>query len=145
MKLSRTEYQQMLEKESPPSPLGRDMLLAGLIGGLICTVGQAVSDFYRARGLDTDQSAAATAITMVFLGALLAGLHLYDKIAKYAGAGTIVPITGFANAIVSPAMEFKSEGLVLGLAAKLFTIAGPVLVYGISASVVYGAILYLFT
>lgn len=145
MKLSRTEYQQMLEKESPPSPLGRDMLLAGLIGGLICTVGQAVSDFYRARGLDTDQSAAATAITMVFLGALLTGLHLYDKIAKYAGAGTIVPITGFANAIVSPAMEFKSEGLVLGLAAKLFTIAGPVLVYGISASVVYGAILYLFT
>lgn len=145
MKLSRTEYQQMLEQESPPSPLGRDMLLAGLVGGLICTIGQAVSDFYRARGLDADQTAAATAITMVFLGALLTGLHLYDKIAKYAGAGTIVPITGFANAIVSPAMEFKSEGLVLGMAAKLFTIAGPVLVYGISASVVYGAILYFFT
>ncbi len=89
-------------------------------------------------------SGAATAITMVFLGALLTGLHLYDKLAKHAGAGTIVPITGFANAIVSPAMEFKSEGLVLGLAAKLFTIAGPVLVYGISASIIYGLILFFF-
>ncbi len=145
MKLNRTEYQYMLKKESPPSPLGRDMLLAGLIGGLICVVGEAVSTFYKARGLDTEQSAAATAITMVFLGALLTGLHLYDKIAKYAGAGTIVPITGFANSVVSPAMEFKSEGLILGMAAKLFTIAGPVLVYGISASVIYGFILFFFS
>ena len=94
--------------------------------------------------MDTEGAAGATAITMVFLGALLTGLHLYDKLAKRAGAGTIVPITGFANAIVSPAMEFKSEGLVLGLGAKLFTIAGPVLVYGISASVIYGLILYFF-
>lgn len=142
MKLNRTEYQYMLKKESPPSPLGRDMLFAGVIGGLICVVGEAVSTFYQSRGLDTEKSAAATAITMVFLGALLTGLHLYDKLAKYAGAGTIVPITGFANAIVAPAMEFKSEGLVLGMAAKLFTIAGPVLVYGISASVVYGLVLF---
>ena len=94
------------------------------------------------RGLDTEDTAAATAITMVFLGALLTCLHLYEKLAKYAGAGTIVPITGFANAIVSPAMEFKSEGLILGLGAKLFVIAGPVLVYGISASVIYGLILF---
>lgn len=142
MKLNQTEYQHMLQKESPPSPLGRDMLLAGVIGGLICVVGEAVSTFYQSRGLDTEMAAAATAITMVFLGALLTGLHLYDKLAKYARAGTIVPITGFANAIVSPAMEFKSEGLVLGMAAKLFAIAGPVLVYGISASVIYGLILY---
>ncbi len=141
MKLNRTEYQYMLKKESPPSPLGRNMLWAGVVGGLICVVGEAVSTFFRARGLDTDQSAAATAITMVFLGALLTGLHLYDKLAKHAGAGTLVPITGFANAIVSPAMEFKSEGYVLGLAAKLFTIAGPVLVYGVSASVLYGVVL----
>ena len=144
MKLNRTEYQQMLKKESPPSPLGKDMLWAGVIGGLICTVGEAVSAFYQARGLDTEAAATATAITMVFLGALLTGLHVYDKIAKLAGAGTLVPITGFANAIVSPAMEFKSEGLSLGLAAKLFAIAGPVLVYGISASVIYGLILYFF-
>lgn len=144
MKLNRTEYQQMLKKESPPSPLGKDMLWAGVIGGLICTVGEAVSAFYQARGLDTEAAATATAITMVFLGALLTGLHVYDKIAKLAGAGTLVPITGFANAIVSPAMEFKSEGLILGLAAKLFAIAGPVLVYGISASVIYGLVLYFF-
>ena len=144
MKLNRTEYQQMLKKESPPSPLGKDMLWAGVIGGLICTVGEAVSAFYQARGLDTEAAATATAITMVFLGALLTGLHVYDKIAKLAGAGTLVPITGFANAIVSPAMEFKSEGLILGLAAKLFAIAGPVLVYGISASGIYGRSLYFF-
>ncbi len=144
MKLSRAEYQDMLQKESPNSPLARDMLWAGLIGGLICVIGEVVSTFYKGRGLDTEMSGAATAITMVFLGALLTGLHLYDKLAKHAGAGTIVPITGFANAIVSPAMEFKSEGLVLGLAAKLFTIAGPVLVYGISASIIYGLILFFF-
>lgn len=142
MKLTKTEYQQMLEKRSPNSPLALDMLWAGLIGGAICVVGQFVSNFYQGRGLDTDGAAAATAITMVFLGGLLTALHLYDKLAKRAGAGTIVPITGFANSIVSPAIEFKSEGLVLGLGAKLFAIAGPVLVYGISASVIYGLILY---
>lgn len=119
MKLDKQTYQQLLERKSPNSPL------------------------WLSRGLDTEDTAAATAITMVFLGALLTCLHLYEKLAKYAGAGTIVPITGFANAIVSPAMEFKSEGLILGLGAKLFVIAGPVLVYGISASVIYGLILFL--
>lgn len=142
MRLNKTEYKHMLQKESPNSKLGRNMLWAGIVGGLICVLGEGVSSFYQARGLDTETSAAATAITMVFLGALLTALHLYDKIAKHAGAGTIVPITGFANAIVAPAMEFKSEGLVLGMAAKLFAIAGPVLVYGISASVIYGLLLY---
>ena len=142
MKLSKTEYQKMLEKRSPDSPLAMDMLWAGLVGGAICVVGQFVSNFYQGRGLDADGAAGATAITMVFLGGLLTALHLYDKLAKHAGAGTIVPITGFANAIVSPAIEFKSEGLVLGLGAKLFAIAGPVLVYGISASVIYGLALY---
>lgn len=143
MKLTKAEYEQMLKRQSPPSHLGRDMLWAGVTGGLICTVGQAVTEFYKAHGLGEDAYPAATAITMVFLGALLTGLHLYDKLAKRAGAGTLVPITGFANAIVSPAMEFKTEGLVLGLGAKLFAIAGPVLVYGISASVLYGLLLYL--
>ena len=115
MKLDKQTYQQLLERKSPNSPLWRDCLLAFLIGGAICTVGEGV----------------------------LTCLHLYEKLAKYAGAGTIVPITGFANAIVSPAMEFKNEGLILGLGAKLFVIAGPVLVYGISASVIYGLILFL--
>ena len=121
----------------------RDCLWAFFIGGIICTIGQVFSNFYKIKGFNTEQTATATAITMVFLGAVLTGLHLYDKIAKKAGAGTIVPITGFANSIVSPAMEFKSEGLILGMAAKLFVIAGPVLVYGISASVIYGIILVL--
>ena len=143
MQLDKQRYQQLLAQKSPNSPLWRDCLMAFLFGGAICTAGEAVSNFYQGRGLETTDAAAATAITMVFLGALLTCLHLYDKMAKHAGAGTIVPITGFANAIVSPAMEFKSEGLVLGLGAKLFVIAGPVLVYGISASVLYGLILVL--
>ena len=142
MKLTKSEYAKMLEKKSPPSHLLMDMLWAFVIGGLICTIGQAVSNFFASRGLDENSTAAATAITMVFLGALLTGLKLYDKIAKHAGAGTLVPITGFANAIVSPAMEFKSEGYIMGIGTKLFAIAGPVLVYGISASVVYGLILF---
>lgn len=143
MKLTKSEYAKMLEQKSPPSNLLMDMLWAFGIGGLICTIGQAVSNFFSSQGMDKNDTAAATAITMVFLGALLTGLKLYDKIAKHAGAGTLVPITGFANAIVSPAMEFKSEGYIMGLGTKLFAIAGPVLVYGISASVIYGLILFL--
>ena len=143
MKLNKTEYEYLVKKESPKSPLLHDCLWAFFVGGIICTIGQVFSNFYKLRGLNTEQTAAATAITMVFLGALLTGLHIYDKIAKKAGAGTIVPITGFANSIVSPAMEFKSEGLILGMGAKLFVIAGPVLVYGISASVIYGLVLVL--
>lgn len=142
MKLTKEEYAEMLGSQSPPSNLLLDMVWAFVVGGLICTIGQAMSEFYKSRGLDQTAVSAATAITLVFLGGLLTALHLYDKIAKKAGAGTLVPITGFSNAIVSPAMEFKSEGFVLGLGAKLFAIAGPVLVYGISASVIYGLILF---
>lgn len=142
MKLTKEEYAEMLGSQSPPSNLLLDMVWAFVVGGLICTIGQAISEFYKSRGLDQTAVSAATAITLVFLGGLLTALHLYDKIAKKAGAGTLVPITGFSNAIVSPAMEFKSEGFVLGLGAKLFAIAGPVLVYGISASVIYGFILF---
>lgn len=142
MKLTKEEYAEMLGSQSPPSNLLLDMVWAFVVGGLICTIGQAVSEFYKSRGLDQTAVSAATAITLVFLGGLLTALHLYDKIAKKAGAGTLVPITGFSNAIVSPAMEFKSEGFILGLGAKLFAIAGPVLVYGISASVIYGLILF---
>lgn len=142
MKLTKEEYAEMLGSQSPPSNLLLDMVWAFVVGGLICTIGQAISEFYKSRGLDQTAVSAATAITLVFLSGLLTALHLYDKIAKKAGAGTLVPITGFSNAIVSPAMEFKSEGFVLGLGAKLFAIAGPVLVYGISASVIYGLILF---
>ena len=141
MQPDKRKYAALLARKSPPSPLARDCLLAFVFGGAICTAGEGVRMFWLSRGLDTDDTAAATAITMVFLGALLTCLHLYDKLAKHAGAGTIVPITGFANAIVSPAIEYKSEGLILGLGAKLFVIAGPVLVYGITASVLYGLVL----
>lgn len=142
MEPDKRKYVALLARKSPPSPLLRDCVMAFLFGGGICTVGEGVRMFWLSRGMDTDDTAAATAITMVFFGALLTCLHLYDKLAKHAGAGTIVPITGFANAIVSPAIEYKSEGLVLGLGAKLFVIAGPVLVYGITASVIYGLVLF---
>lgn len=142
MEPDKRKYAALLARKSPLSPLLRDCVMAFLFGGGICTVGEGVRMFWLSRGMDTDDTAAATAITMVFFGALLTCLHLYDKLAKHAGAGTIVPITGFANAIVSPAIEYKSEGLVLGLGAKLFVIAGPVLVYGITASVIYGLVLF---
>ncbi|MDK2801035.1 MAG: stage sporulation protein [Clostridiales bacterium] len=132
------EYAKYVQKKSPNSPIIRNIIIAFIVGGLICVVGQVVSNFFKARGLSTEQVAGATAIIMIFLGAFFTGLDLYDSLAKYAGAGTIVPITGFANAIVSPAMEFKSEGYVLGVGAKMFVIAGPVLVYGIIASIAAG-------
>lgn len=143
MKLTKAEYQKMLEKRSPNSPIVGDVLRAALIGGEICTLGQAVVNFYKDRGLDADSAAAATSITMIFLGGLFTALHLYDKLAKRAGAGTIVPITGFANAVVAPAIEFKTEGFILGTAAKMFAVAGPVIVYGVVASIVYGLIYWL--
>ncbi len=142
MKLTKMDYQKLMDARAPRSPLGRDMCWAGLIGGTICVIGQAVSNFWLGRGLDEAAAASATSITMIFLGGLLTALHLYDKLAKRAGAGTIVPITGFANAVVSPAIEFKSEGFVLGMAAKLFAVAGPVLVFGVTASIVYGLLLW---
>ena len=116
---------------------------AFLIGGLICTLGEALLNLYGMAGLNKDEAGALTSITLVFLSILFTGLEWYDRIAQHAGAGTLVPITGFANAVASPALDFKSEGFVLGLGAKMFVIAGPVIVYGISASVVYGIIYYI--
>lgn len=144
MKYTKQEYLDYVNQKSPDSPLLKDTIFAFLIGGAICTVGQAFSELYKSiLGLDEESVKAAVPITMVFLGALLTGLNLYNKIAKHAGAGTLVPITGFANAIVSPAMEFKREGWVLGLAAKMFVIAGPVLVYGINSAIILGLFYYL--
>lgn len=134
-------YQQQVKEKMPRSKTLPQCLRAFVVGGLICCIGQAVRAFgENTLALDPDSVAALTAIVMVFLGATLTGLGVYDKIGAWAGAGSVVPITGFANSIVSPAMEFKREGLILGTAAKMFTIAGPVLVYGIGASVVVGLI-----
>lgn len=141
--MTNEEYAKFVEKFSPKSKLLPDMLRAFLFGGIICCVGQGLNQLYTAAGLEKLDAAAAVSITLVFLGALLTGLGVYDDLAKLGGAGTLVPITGFANAMVSPALEFKSEGFVTGMAVKMFTIAGPVLVFGISASVIYGLILIL--
>ena len=127
---------------SRPSPLVRDMLWAFFVGGAICTLGQVLRNLYESLGLSGDDAGIAVSVTLIFLSALLTGLGLFDRLAKHAGAGTLVPITGFANA--SPALEFKSEGYITGTAAKLFVVAGPVLVFGISASVIYGLICFFF-
>ena len=138
-------YSWLTDRLSPPSPLGSGLFQAFWVGGLICTLGQGVMDIGTHLLQMTARDASTLAgITLIFLTALLTGLGVFDKIGKYAGAGSFVPITGFANAMVSPALEFRREGLVLGVGAKLFTIAGPVLVYGVSASVIYGLIYALF-
>lgn len=143
MQMTNEEYSKLAESLSPKSPLLKNMVLAFLAGGLICAAGQGLQKAFGAAGLTQEQSAMAVPVTLIFVGALFTGLHIFDNIAKAAGAGTLVPITGFANSIVSPAMEFKSEGMVAGLAARMFSIAGPVLVFGISASVIYGVVLVL--
>lgn len=141
MNYSKKDYSDYVDTKSPKSKLLKNCSWAFIIGGLICVLGQAFSDIYKSWfNLSEELSKTAVSVTMIFLGAFFTGLNLYHKLAKYAGAGTIVPITGFANAIVSPAIEFKREGFVLGVAAKMFTIAGPVLVYGIGASIVAGFI-----
>ena len=143
--MTNKEYGKLVQSMAPKSPIGKDCLFAFLIGGLICTIGQLIMNGYTALGLEKEDSGTATSMTLVAISALLTGLSLYDNIAKYAGAGTLVPITGFANSIAAPAVEFKTEGFILGVGAKMFTIAGPVIVYGISASVVYGLIYWITT
>lgn len=143
--MTEKQYAKLVEEMAPKSPIGRDCLNAFVIGGIICTIGQFFLNFYTNLGLDKDNAGTATSMTLVAISALLTGLSLYDNIAKHAGAGTLVPITGFANSIAAPAVEFKTEGMILGTAAKMFTIAGPVIVYGLSASVVYGFIYWIFT
>ena len=132
--MDKAEYKAFAEKKMPASKIGKNCTMAFLIGGTICTIGQFLMNFYKNMGLDEEMTGASTSITLILIGVLLTGLGVYPKIAKYAGAGTIVPITGFANAVSSPAIEAKTEGLVMGVGAKLFTIAGPVIVYGITAS-----------
>lgn len=143
--MTEKEYAELVKKLSPKSPILKDCTGAFVIGGLICALGQVFMNIYEALGLNKTDTGTATCISLIFLSALLTGLSLYDNIAKFAGAGTLVPITGFANAITAPAVEFKTEGFVLGVGAKMFTIAGPVILYGVSASVVYGIVYWITT
>lgn len=141
--MDKEEYKKLAERKAPVSKVGKNCTFAFLIGGSICTVGQFFSNLYNDLGLSADMSSAAVSVTMIFIGVLLTGLNIYPKIAKHAGAGTIVPITGFANAVAAPAIEAKTEGMVMGVGAKLFTIAGPVIVYGMAASAVSGVIYWI--
>ena len=143
--MTNEEYGKLVKELSPRSPIVKDCFNAFWIGGLICTLGQVFINFYSRFGLEKQDASTAASMTLVALSALLTGLSLYDDIAKHAGAGTLVPITGFANAIAAPAVEYKTEGMILGVGAKIFTIAGPVIVYGVSASVVYGLIYWITT
>ena len=142
--MSNEEYAAYLRARMPKSPFWADLAKAFVIGGLICCVGQGFLELYRALGAGQEAASAWCSITMVFLGAFSTGLGVYDDLARHGGAGTLVPITGFANAVASPALEFKTEGYVTGLAAKIFVIAGPVITFGILASAVYGVVLAAF-
>ena len=146
MNMSKETYKKYADARAPKSPVGKDCFRAFLTGGLICTLGQGLTDVYtKLCGMEKEDAGTLTAATLVLIAAILTGLGIFDRIAKFAGAGTLVPITGFANAVVSPAIDAKSEGLILGVGAKIFTIAGPVIVYGLAASVVYGFIYWSIT
>ncbi len=143
-RITNNEYANMVKAATPPTKSYRTIPAAFLFGGAICALGEAFSALYRRMGAESGLSYTFASITLVFLAALLTGLNVYDNIAKLAGAGTLVPITGFANAVASPALEFKTEGFILGVGAKLFAIAGPVIVYGTAAGIIYGLIIYIF-
>lgn len=145
MNLNNTEYAHLADRLAPKSHLAKDLFNAFWTGGLICTLGQLLLNGFSAAGLDKQNAGTAVSVCLVFLSAVLTGFAVYDDIAKLAGAGTLVPITGFANSIVAPAVEFKTEGVVLGTCGKMFTIAGPVLVFGTAASAIYGLIYWLWT
>ena len=143
--MTEKQYDALVKELSPKSPIWKDCLKAFLVGGLICALGQGIMNFYMHLGAEEEAAGTFMSMTLIAISALLTGLSLYDNIAKHAGAGTLVPITGFANSIAAPAIEYKTEGFILGVGAKMFTIAGPVIVYGITASVVYGLIYWITT
>ena len=144
MKLSNKEYGAYVKRKMPASPLWKDMGKAFVIGGLICCVGECFRQTFLRLGLETEYAGSWTTVVMIFLGALLTGLGVYDRLARHGGAGTLVPVTGFANSVAAPALEFKTEGYITGTAVKMFSIAGPVIVFGTIASVIYGLILLVF-
>ena len=143
MEWTKEKYDRLVQSLTPPSPLGKDLLWAFFVGGAICTLGQWLLNWYQSLGLERDAAGTAVSVTLIGAAALLTGLGMFDKLAKHAGAGTLVPITGFANAIAAPAVEFRSESLLQGACSKMFVIAGPVIVCGVSASVLYGLLLCL--
>lgn len=142
---TNAEYSDLVNKKSRNSPMGRNMFWAFIVGGTICIIGQFITNYFLGQGIARETVSAITPVILILISVILTALNIYNKIGKFAGAGSVVPITGFANAVASPAIEFKSEGYVLGLGAKMFTVAGPVLAYGISASVIFGFIYYLLT
>ena len=142
---TKKEYQNYIDKKSPNSPIIKNCFNAFWVGGLICTIGQLINGYCKYKGLDTQISGTIVSIILIGISAFLTGLNIFNKIGKFAGAGSLIPITGFANSIVSPAMEYKSEGYVMGVGAKMFTVAGPVLVYGISSSILIGIIYFIFS
>ena len=143
--ISKKEYDEMVKKATPPSPIFKNSVMAFLFGGGICTFGQVLLNIYKSLGLSIDDSKTLVSISLIFISAMLTSIGVFDKIGKIAGAGTLVPITGFANSMVSPAMEFRSEGFITGLGVKMFSIAGPVIVYGTVASVVCGVVYWVTT
>ena len=142
MDMSPKEYQEYVKQKSKKSPIVKDTILAFLIGGAVCVLGQLIRNGWTAYGLAAEDAATATSVSLIFLSVLLTALNLYNKLGRYGGAGTLVPITGFANAVSSPAIDFRAEGIVTGMAAKMFLVAGPVIVFGTTASVVYGVVLW---
>lgn len=140
---TKDAYSKYVDKKSPNSPILKNIAWAFVVGGIICTIGQGIMNFLTARGLPKDAVSSITSILLILIAVILTALDLYDSIGKRAGAGSVVPITGFANSIASPAIEYKTEGYIMGLGAKMFTVAGPVLVYGISASIIVGFIYFL--
>lgn len=141
---TKKDYQNYVDKKTPNSPIFKNCFNAFWVGGLICVIGQLINSYCKFQGLDAQISGTIVSIILIGISAFLTGLNLFNKIGKFAGAGSLIPITGFANSIVSPAMEYKSEGYVMGVGAKMFTVAGPVLVYGISSSIVVGIIYFIF-
>lgn len=143
LNMTPAEYQSYIKGKQRPSPLGKNMALAFVIGGAICVLGQLLQNGFGALGLKTEDAATASSVSLVVLSGIFTALGLYHRLARFAGAGTLVPITGFANSVVSPAMDFRAEGLITGTAVKMFSIAGPVIVFGTAASAIYGVILLL--
>ena len=141
---TKKDYQNYVDQKTPNSPILKNCFNAFWVGGFICVIGQLINSYCKLQGLDTQTSGTIVSIILIGISAFLTGLNYFNKIGKFAGAGSLIPITGFANSIVSPAMEYKSEGYVMGVGAKMFTVAGPVLVYGISSSIVVGIIYFIF-